>query len=196
MATMFCPHCHTKTSITPATQRIELTHSATVVEVVWSTSQGYWWIGICNDCRRPVLVYKDAENIWPTPMPSRTASEIPIEIRENLIEAKSCAAVNAYRASFVMCRRALQMACIDKGASASDNLVAQINYLKTAAVITADLHEWATVVRWVGNDGAHPGGAEIDKEDAENMLDLTEQFLHVLYVAPAKAAAHRAKLGK
>ncbi|AXG99364.1 DUF4145 domain-containing protein [Deinococcus wulumuqiensis] len=196
MATMYCPHCHTKTSITHATQRVEFVSSAKIVNVVWTTNKGYWWIGICNGCHKPVLVFKEGEIIWPTPMPSTTASEIPIEIRENLIEAKSCAAVNAYRASVVMCRRALQMACIGRGANAEDNLVAQINYLKTAAVITGDLHEWATVVRWVGNDGAHPGGAEIDKEDAENMLDLTEQFLHVLYVAPAKAAAHRAKLRK
>lgn len=190
MATMHCPHCHVHTSITP-TNTGGGTQAATQDDF-----RGLWWIGRCNNCKNFVLVHNEGNTIWPSPFPSPTAKEIPQSVRENLLEAKRCASVNAWRAGVVMCRRALQMACIDKGASDSDNLVAQINQLKANSVITADLHEWATVVRWVGNDGAHPGGAQVDKEDAENMLDLTEQFLHVLYVAPAKAAAHRAKLGK
>ncbi|WP_339094621.1 DUF4145 domain-containing protein [Deinococcus sp. VB142] len=198
MATMYCPYCHTKTSITGTYQTVKSGTTEKTVSVAWHLGggTGYWWIGLCNECHKPVLVFRQGEIIYPYPFPSPTSSEIPEEIRANLMEAKSCMSVNAYRATVVMCRRALQMACINKGANVSDNLVAQINHLKTAAVITADLHEWATVVRWVGNDGAHPGGAGVDKEDAENMLELTEQFLHVLYVAPAKAAAHRAKLGK
>lgn len=95
-----------------------------------------------------------------------------------------------------MCRRAIQMACIEKGATPTDKLVAQINTLKNNSVITADIHEWATVIRWVGNDGAHPEGIKVDEEDAVGMIDLAEQFLHILYVAPAKAAAPRAKIGK
>ncbi|GAA4009318.1 hypothetical protein GCM10022631_22140 [Deinococcus rubellus] len=88
------------------------------------------------------------------------------------------------------------MACIDRGAPTNTNIVGQINYLRDDHIITNEVHEWATVVRWVGNDGAHPGGSEPDQEDASAMIDLAEQFLHVLYVAPAKAAAHRAKIGK
>lgn len=134
--------------------------------------------------------------VWPNPMPSETPGEIPDEIRSNLVEAKQCASVQAWRATVTMCRRAIQMACLDKGAIPSDTLVKQIDHLKSGGIITADIHEWATIVRWVGNSGAHPDNTTVDKESAETMLDLAEQFLHVLYVAPAKAAAHRAKIGR
>lgn len=187
---MNCPHCHTRTSITPLNT---IYGQASMV----SDPRGVrWFIGSCNLCSNPVLVGEVNGVIWPHPLPTQTAAEIPEAIRGNLDEAKMCNSVSAWRASVTMCRRAIQMACIDKGASPADNLVSQINSLKSSGIITQDIHEWATVVRWVGNDGAHPGGNEPDAEDAASMLDLAEQFLHVLYVAPAKAAAHRAKLGR
>lgn len=187
---IYCPHCHRHTSITDLPNH----HGQTS----WSRDfQGIdWFIGVCNFCKNTVLSRSDGGVVWPNPMPSETAAEIPPPIRENLIEAKQCNAVSAFRATVVMCRRAIQMACVDRGANRNDSLVVQIKSLKQNGVITNELHEWATVVRWVGNDGAHPGGVEPDAEDASAMLDLAEQFLHVLYVAPAKAAAHRAKLGK
>lgn len=196
MTTMNCPYCHIKTSIT-ARGIPGADESGRFIPARCEDNHGYFWsLGECNSCTGIVMFCETKGWVFPTPFPTPTASEIPKDIRRDLDEAKQCMSVDSLRATVVMCRRALQMACIDKGANAGDNLVAQINQLKANSVITADLHEWATVVRWVGNDGAHPGGAEVDKEDAENMLDLTEQFLHVLYVAPAKAAAHRAKLGK
>lgn len=187
---MYCPHCHRQTSITPLkthTGNSTISRDANGVD---------WFIGTCNYCFHPVLSQDQGAVVWPNPMPSDTSSDIPNNIRGNIIEAKKCNSVSSWRATVVMCRRAIQMACLEKGANPSDNLISQINYLKSSNIITQDLHEWATIVRWVGNDGAHPGGIEPDSEDASSMLDLAEQFLHVLYVAPARAAAHRAKLGK
>jgi hypothetical protein len=63
-------------------------------------------------------------------------------------------------------------------------------------VITNDLKEWADVVRWVGNDAAHPDKQPVNEEDAQDMLNLAEQFLHVIYVAPAIAKEQRTKRGK
>jgi len=197
MSTMHCPYCHVKTSITPTTRVAKVATYETIVDVSWNLNNGNrWWIGQCNNCHKPVLVFNKAELVFPNPMPSETSDLIPEHIRSNLVEAKKCHSVSAWRSTVVMCRRAIQIACLDKGANPNNNLVAQINELKSNGVITQDLHDWATVVRWVGNDGAHPGGSEPDQEDALSMIDLTEQFLHVLYVAPAKAAQHRAKLGK
>ena len=52
------------------------------------------------------------------------------------------------------------------------------------------------MVRWVGNDAAHPGGDPVTAEDADAILKLAEQFLYVVYVAPAIAKAVRTKKGK
>ncbi|MCL4504209.1 MAG: DUF4145 domain-containing protein [Deltaproteobacteria bacterium] len=110
-------------------------------------------------------------------------------------EAKICLSVEAYRASAVMARRAMQSACLDKGAT-KDKLVGQVAELSAKGVITHDLKEWADVVRWVGNDAAHPDKLPVVKEDAEDILHLAEQFLHVIYVAPAIALERRTKRGK
>jgi hypothetical protein len=94
-----------------------------------------------------------------------------------------------------MARRCVQQACLTKGCKKGD-LVGQIAELTQAGHITKDIEEWATVVRWIGNDAAHPGGQAVTKEDAEDTLKLAEQFLHILFVTPALAKARRTQRGK
>ena len=94
-----------------------------------------------------------------------------------------------------MARRCIQNACLQKGTVAKD-LVNQIIELADKGIITKDIAEWATVVRWVGNDAAHPGKDEVKKEDAKDCLELAEQFLHVIFVTSAIAKARRTARGK
>ncbi len=94
-----------------------------------------------------------------------------------------------------MARRCIQNACIAKGAK-EGKLVKQITELCQLGIITKDIEEWATVVRWVGNDAAHPGEDPVTKEDAEACLKLSEQFLHVIFVTSAIAKATRTAKGK
>ena len=89
----------------------------------------------------------------------------------------------------------MQSACIDKRAT-KNLLVDQINELASNGIITNDLKEWADVVRWVRNDAAHPNGQAVTKKDAKDVLQLAEQFLCVIYVAPAIAKEGRTKRGK
>lgn len=89
----------------------------------------------------------------------------------------------------------MQSAAVEKGAK-KDRLADQIAELASQGKITVDLKEWADAVRWVGNDAAHPGGNPVSKEDAEEVLKLAEQFLHVLYVAPAIAKQLRTRKNK
>jgi hypothetical protein len=72
----------------------------------------------------------------------------------------------------------------------------QIAELAAQRKITLDLKDWGDVVRWVGKDAAHPGGQPVDREDAEEVIELAGQLVHVRYVAPAKAKELRAKKGK
>jgi len=52
------------------------------------------------------------------------------------------------------------------------------------------------VVRLVGNDGAHPLNDPVTRGDAIVILELAEQFLQVIYVAPAIARAQRVRMGR
>lgn len=143
----------------------------------------------------PTLVLGEGSTIYPNPLPSPTDSNIPKELAVDLDEAKMCFSVGCHRACAVMARRCIQNACNEKGAKEKD-LVKQIKELCQLGIITKDIEEWATVVRWVGNDAAHPGKDPVTKEDAEDCLKLAEQFLHVIFVASAVAKARRAARNK
>jgi Domain of unknown function (DUF4145) len=193
---IYCPHClkHTSLEVAPITYKHN--YEEYVVGAIWKKSNTeQWWIGICNACDDPVLVFNNGQCIFPMPQPKPTEQSIPQNIRDDLDEAKICLSASAFRASAVMARRSMQVAALDKGAT-SDKLVAQISELKTNGQITTDLKDWADAVRWIGNDAAHPNGAPVTKDDAEDVLHLAEQFLHVLYVAPALAAGIKKRLGK
>ncbi len=193
---IFWPHCHRHTSLEPAPVEAKRGYDTFYVGAVWKQDYGStWWIGVCNYCNAPVLVQNAAVTVYPHPLPQPTDPNVPEEIRADLDEAKMCFAVSAWRAAAVMARRAMQSAAIEKGAT-KKQLVEQVAELAAQGKITQDLKEWADVVRWVGNDAAHPGGQPVTREDAEEVLKLAEQFVHVLYVAPALAKKLRTKKGK
>lgn len=193
---IYCPYCHRHTSLRPAPVKHTIGRSEYEVQAFWEKNYSdTWWIGICNACEEPVLVLNRGDKVYPRPLPSPTEKDIPELIRLDLEEAKICLSSGAYRAAAVMARRAMQVAAIEKGAS-GDKLVSQIHALQQTGKITTDLKEWADAVRWVGNDAAHPNGVQVTKDDAEDVLQLAEQFLHVLYVAPALAAGIKKRLGK
>jgi Domain of unknown function (DUF4145) len=146
-----------------------------------------WWIGICNSCQMAVLVRGEGERIFPDPQPSPSDPLIPTSLAGDLNEAKKCHSVGCYHASAVMSRRAIQRACIEKGCDTKKRLVDQIAELTTQGHITKDIADWATVVRFIGNDGAHPSEDSISREDSSDSMALAEQFLHVLFVTPALA---------
>lgn len=194
---IFCPYCHkyTALSVAQAKYRGEYGDERTT-SAIWEAGQGnQWWIGVCNACRQPSLVLNQGARIFPQPLPSPTDPNIPKDLAQDLDEAKMCFAVECYRACAVMARRCIQNACITKGAK-SHELVAQIKELTEGGIITKDVEGWATVVRWVGNDAAHVGKDAITKDDAEDVLKLAEQFLHVIFVTPAIAKSRRTARGK
>ena len=75
-------------------------------------------------------------------------------------------------------------------------LVNQINFLAEKGKITGELKKWATIVRWIGNDAAHPDAPEVAEEDARDALHLAEQFLTIIFVTPAIAEARKNARGK
>jgi HEPN domain-containing protein len=194
---IYCPHCqkYTALSVAPAAYADQRGNTNYTL-AIWEDTRGQqWWIGVCNSCNMPVLVLDNGRIIYPNPLPSPTDSNIPKDLAKDLDEAKMCFSVGCYRACAVMARRCIQNACLEKGAKEKD-LVKQINELCKLGIITNDIEEWATVVRWIGNDAAHPNKEQVKKEDAEDCLNLAEQFLHVIFVTSAVAKARRAARNK
>lgn len=187
-----CPYCQRHTALSVGKAQYYGTYGKIqYVSAAWTNELNErWWIGICNGCSKPVLVKNKGEEIYPHPFPSPTDNRIPDPMRSDLMEAKLCNSIKAFRACAVMARRTIQNACIEKGAKKKD-LVDQIKELQANGTITKDLQKWADVVRWIGNDAAHPNKDTVEKDDADDILDLAEQFLQVLYVAPAIAQTRK-----
>jgi hypothetical protein len=192
---IYCPHCHKHTALSVARAYYSTDWGVSSTEALWKDNDDSWWIGVCNGCGQPCLIKNSGEVIYPNPLPHPTDANIPNELARDLDEAKICFSTDCYRACVVMARRCIQNACLHEGVATRD-LVGQINELAQKGIITKDIAEWATVVRWVGNDAAHPGKADVKKEDAEDCLRLAEQFLHVIFVTPTVAKARKAARGK
>ncbi|MDO8517564.1 MAG: DUF4145 domain-containing protein [Nanoarchaeota archaeon] len=161
-------------------------------EDYFKNEKGIWVIGVCPSCKNCVLLngYESSNKFiltktYPFPLPSVVDERIPEKIKKDLEEAKLCFSVGAINASSGMCRKALQRACKEKGATKKE-LYDQIDEITTKGVISNDLRELAQSVRLIGNDGVHPNDDEVSKEDAEEILNLAEQFLDIIFVAPAK----------
>lgn len=179
-----CPYCHRFTHLD--------SHSR------FGNQTGTWEAASCNACHKVVLIHADTGTISPTPLPSPVDERIPGPIRADFLEAKKCFSIGAFRASATMARRALQSVCLDKGVADVDakgkrrSLQKQIDELLAQQIITKELQSWADAVHLVGNDAAHPkkpaDDQPISDTDAQDILQLLEQFTQVLYVAPAIAA--------
>jgi hypothetical protein len=180
---VYCPFCQKHTAVLPAGPKHTVVDRGAVVET--------WWIAVCHACGKHMLVgeMQRGRYIYPSPLPSPTDERIDPGARRALVEAKICFTAGAINASATMARRAIQAAVVQKGATKS-RLMDQIDELAATGAITKDLASWAHEVRYAGNDGAHPSD-EVSNDDAEDILELAEQFLQVLYVAPAIAAERR-----
>lgn len=188
LISIFCPHCHRYTALSEVLVSVGHGVNERSVSSRWVSGLGsIWWMGFCNYCNNPSLVLNGGEKVYPHPLPEPTSEDVPESIRADLDEAKTCLSVQAYRAAAVMARRAMQNAAIEKGAKQSGNLFSQINELRDKGHITEDLKKWASVVRLVGNDAAHPGDVVVDAESAKEIVELAEQFMQVVFVTPARA---------
>ena len=90
-------------------------------------------ISECNSCEFFFLVRRtysgDIIDICPKSLPKPIKERTPDFLKRDLEEAYLCFSVDAYRATAVMARRALQLCCIDKGTPANKNLMDQIKWL-------------------------------------------------------------------
>jgi Domain of unknown function (DUF4145) len=115
------------------------------------------------------------------------------DVAADFKEALRCHWVKAYRASVVMCRRAIQSSALALKADGG-RLVDQIDDLFKIGKITESLKDFAHEVRLTGNDGAHPdkdGLSDVKEDDSAAIIEFTREYLHHVYVMPAKLRARK-----
>jgi hypothetical protein len=160
----------------------------------------------CESCKGFVVVIGSKnqhqaeyvlEAVYPLGKPNDTvAAEVQAaakDVAEDFAEALRCHWIRSYRASVVMCRRAIQSSAIALEASGG-RLIDQIEDLFKSGKITDSLREFAHEIRLTGNDGAHPdkdGLSDVKAKDSADIIEFTREFLNYIYVMPAKLKARK-----
>ena len=190
-----CPHCSKESYFRP----VGGPYSENVEQIICNAVQ-------CEACKGFALVV-GARNrasgvqaytlraFYPLGRPNDRVDEaIPPKIAEDFREALRCRWIEAHKATVTMCRRSIQTSCLDQKADRKKKLVAQIDELASKGVITEPLRQFAHEVRLEGNDGAHPdpdGLENVTPKDADDIIEFTREYLHHVYVMPAKLAARK-----
>lgn len=134
----------------------------------------------CEACSAPLVQWREDygrgfdedEPTFMYPAPHLLNAEIPSDLRREWTEAQLCFTAKAYTASTVMVRRALEATCVDQGVT-SGVLAERLKELREAGRIDERLPEWATLLKDLGNTGAH-AGAFVSREDAADGLAFLE----------------------
>jgi hypothetical protein len=160
----------------------------------------------CESCKGYVLVIgnrqsqnhpSQLETVYPLGKPNDTVAnevqQVAKGVAEDFAEALRCQWIKAYKACVVMCARAIQGSAIALGAK-KKVLTDQIDELFSRGKITEALKDFAHEVRVTRNIGAHPdkdGLEDVTEQDAKDIVEFTREYLHHVYVMPAKLKARR-----
>ena len=204
-----CPHCSAKSYFHPVATHIEIVGGQGRQKGISAAK--------CQSCKKYVLVVGARasqqtafvlEAVYPFGQAKDDVDEnVPPSIRADFGEALRCQFIKSYKGCVVMCRRSVQASALKLGAPKKKKLDDQIDWLFEQGKITEPLREFAHEVRLTGNIGAHPdkdsgqepegGDLETDNledvtpKDADDMVEFTKEYLHHVYVMPAKLKARR-----
>lgn len=118
---------------------------------------------------------------------------VPDDIAEVFAEGATCLAVGCYNAAGTMFRLCVDLATKallpteeveGLGGRTRRDLGLRLPWLFANGKLPPTLAELSTCVREDGNDAAHAGN--LQKEDAEDLLDFTTALLERLYTEPAQ----------
>jgi HEPN domain-containing protein len=190
VAAMFCPNCRA------------ISNMRQVCGVNWSgTNVG---LLVCDNCtgyayaKSPASVQLGAdpdqtEILYPI-VRQVAPAEYPEAVRDEFTEALRSLNGGNYKAAVVMTRGALQAATRALQAKGS-NLYQEIDDLASRSLIPPSVQQWAHEIRDGGNLVAHPEpGKRIDRQDAEELIELATSIFEYVYVIPAEVARRRQRV--
>lgn len=154
----------------------------------------------CMGCGARMRVEIDEGGLLRTP---EAADFTPVEgappaVNEDFVEAQKCYDAEAYKATVVICRRALETMA-DLQQAKGKNLFEKIEDLHNREAISKGTFEIATQVRQFGNYGAHPKDdllSEVTPQDAAAILGITQHLLRDVYEIPEKVENLKRRLQK
>lgn len=123
--------------------------------------------------------WDDPVRIWPSN--DLTDWRLPVKIRISLDEASRCFKAKAFNACAVMCGRTLEVMCSELGVK--DNLLAGgLKELLQKEIIDKKIYLWGEALRKKRNIGAHAAEENVNKTDAEDVLDFTKAICQNVFI--------------
>jgi hypothetical protein len=123
---------------------------------------------------------------WDTPHLLYPATDLrvnpnaPRDIQIAFDEACACYRAQAFTASAIMCRKALEGICAAHGVE-ERSLARSLNRMRETGLIDARLFEWSDLLRIAGNEAAHGDGVSIAQPEAKDILEFTNAILDYLF---------------
>jgi hypothetical protein len=148
------------------------------------TFESYWW----GDFLDPTDVVVD--RLYPA---EPSYDGIPELVADEYRRARRVRAEQVFYA--VGIRRTLEALCAERGV-AGKTLFEKLEKLAHDGDLPPTFADMATVLRKLGNLGAHVGEDEITEDDASVLGEFADAILEYLYRAPAKVTAVKAALDK
>lgn len=132
-------------------------------------------------------------SIFPPPSKPVVPLGTPDDVGRHFTEGLRVLPVKAYNSAATCFRRTLEKATdhlldelqYDAAKRKTMSLKCRIRALREHELITPLLHEWAHIIRDVGNKGAH-GDTEFSENDAVELREFTEIFLIHVFTMPAR----------
>jgi hypothetical protein len=200
--TAFCPHCGNF-----APQKLLFTHSyyQTVYELTGEELDDLmpaeYFVATCETCHELLLYYADCGTpdeakferaTLQYPKPPRLHKSVPQTIVKSYLEAVRIRTIapNAYA---VMLRRALEALC-DNRSIPKGMLQARLKSLADQGEIPPVLAEMTTVLRVLGNAGAHNDSQKITVPMTWGMDDFFRAIIEYVYIAPSELNEFKKRL--
>lgn len=146
----------------------------------------------CAKCASPMVIRQTnignmAEgDIWDRPFLLFPSPDIqanpraPQAIRRAFEEACGCFRAQAYTASAIMCRKALEGICVEHDVK-ERNLALSLKKMKDAGLIDDRLFEWSDALRLAGNEAAHGVETNIESADAKDIIEFTNAIIDYMF---------------
>jgi hypothetical protein len=114
---------------------------------------------------------------------------VPKSIKESHDEAVRCVRARCYTAATVMARRGVEAICAESGYR-KGTLAKKLSQMQEAGVIDSRLSDWSSVVKDLGNSGAHDVEESLSREDAEDALAFFEALVNYIYTCQRRYQDH------
>lgn len=151
----------------------------------------------CTGCAMPYVLGRDAdyhheesplEQVFPE-MRQPLPWYIPKSIKDSHDEAVRCVRARCYTAATVMARRGVEAICAENGYR-KGTLAKKLAAMQEKGVIDSRLGDWSSVVKDLGNSGAHDVEDSLSREDAEDALAFFEALVNYIYTFQRRYQDH------